>query len=133
MIFGWFRRRRHVHLHVQEISIGGFIRQVIYDTLLTNSEQIASSLGLPPISPDVEEMEEKASKRRLEEIEAIIPVIASHADITTQIALASFELNGGVSDPKLEEAFKVLSFSSALSCVSTLKELGLIELGEFYE
>lgn len=127
----WFRKRRHKHVHIEEISIGGFIRQVIYDTLLTNSEQIASNLGLAPISPDVEEMEENASKVRLAEIEPIIPVIASHADIAAQIALASFQLNGGVLDEKLEEVFKVLSFSASLSCVSTLKELGLIELGEF--
>jgi len=124
----WFRRRKPVK--VVEISIGGFIRQVIYDTLLTNTEQIAERLGLPPISSEVGEMEESASKRRLGELELILPIIVSHADITAQIALASYELNGGVAGDDLEDIFRVISFSSALSCISTLKDLGLIEIGQ---
>lgn len=113
------------------MTVPGFVRQVIYDTRLAGSEQIAQELGLPPVSTEVEEMEEKASEERLAQIHHLIPMIASHSEIAAQIALAAYKTGGGGEPTEhLEHMVRVLSFSSALSCVSTLAELGLIEVGE---
>jgi hypothetical protein len=130
----WFRKKKEdpTDPKIVEISMGGFLRQVIYDTLLVNSEGIAEIMGLPPISLEVEEMEEEASHRRLEELESIIPLIASHSDITAHAALASLVLQGIEPSEQIEQLVHVLSFSAAVSCVSTLKQLGLIEVGELH-
>jgi hypothetical protein len=131
----WFRKKKQApedptDERLLEISLGGFMRQVIYDTLLMDSEGIAEQLGLPPISADVADMEAEASERRISGLDAIMPLIVSHAEISSHAALASLTLQGVEVPAEWTALFRVLSFSSAVSCISTLKELGLIEIGE---
>jgi hypothetical protein len=129
----WFRKKKEedpTDERLVEISLGGFVRQVIYDTLLMDSEAIAEALGLPPISEDVAEMEAQASERRMSELDSIMPLIASHAEISCQAAMASLAIQGAAIPDEWAVLFRVLCFSSAVSCISTFKELGLIEVGE---
>jgi hypothetical protein len=121
---------RHVPLPV-------LIRQVIYDSMLMPAEDIADAMGLPPISDEVAEMEERASQDRLERFSQLIPFIDSHADISSNIAIAAYMLDDGdFSDDErigmedienLSKLFRLVSLSSTLSCVSTLFNLGLIQ------
>lgn len=120
---------------VLSISLPVLIRQVIYDTMLMPTEDIAKAMGLPPISDEVADMEEQASEERLQRFSRLLPFIDSHADIASKIAVAAYMLEDDegeeklVEDPEtLQRLFRLVSLSSTLSCVSTLFNLELIEL-----
>jgi len=64
----WNRKRKLKY--VTQVSLPVLIRQVIYDSMLTPPEGIAIAMGLPPISDEVSEMEERASEDRLSKFSA---------------------------------------------------------------
>jgi len=119
------------------IPLPVLIRQVIYDSMLMPAEEIAESMGLPPVSDEVAEMEERASQDRLERFSHLIPFIDSHADIASKIAASAYMLDSddfgdeeriGIEDiENLTKLFRLVSLSSTISCVSTLFNLKLIE------
>jgi len=120
----------------KHIPLPVLIRQVLYDSMLMPVEEIAASMGLPPISDEVSEMEERASEERLQAFSALIPFIDSHADIAARIATASYVLGdddtmgekfGEEDQVNLTKLFKLISLSSSMSCISTLFNLGLLE------
>jgi len=130
----WFRKKKESpQIQVSHYPIEGLVRKAIYDTMLTPSEGIAELLGLSPISTEVAEMEERASEERLEKIGALIPFIDSHAGIAAQIAVAAYVLeNEDAVDTdedieKMTGLFKVIALSSAISSISALVDIGLIE------
>lgn len=134
----WKKKQKKTRLEVHKIPLPVLIRQIIYDTMLMPSEDIAMAMGLPPISDEVADMEEEASQERLERFSQLIPFIDSHADITARIATAAYMLEDAEDDGLaekmgLEDAenmtklFRLVSLSSTLSCVSALFNLGLIE------
>ena len=120
---------------VLSISLPVLIRQVIYDTMLMPTEDIANAMGLPPISDEVADMEEQASEKRLQRFSKLLPFIDSHADIAAKIAVAAYLLEDDEIEEKLVEdaetlqrLFRLVALSSSLSCISTLFNLELIEL-----
>ena len=120
---------------VLSISLPVLIRQVIYDTMLMPTEDIANAMGLPPISAEVADMEEQASEKRLQRFSKLLPFIDSHADIAAKIAVAAYLLEDDEIEEKLVEdaetlqrLFRLVALSSSLSCISTLFNLELIEL-----
>lgn len=132
----WFRRRKHKNIFLHSFSVPGLIRQSIYDTMLTPPEDIAVAMGLPPISDEVSEMEERASDERISRLSALLPFIDSHSDITSHIITSAYFLGSEEygDDIKLEELeemgklFKLVSRSSTIAALSTLVDLGLVEL-----
>jgi len=137
MIFRRKKKLRIEDVEVQQIPLPVLIRQVIYDSMLMPAEEIAYAMGLPPISDDVAEMEERASQERLERFSTLIPFIDSHADIAAKIAAAAYQIEDDEADGEekfevgdldnLTKLFRLVALSSTLSCVSTLINLGLIE------
>ena len=132
-MFSKWKRKRKLKT-VTQVSLPILIRQVIYDSMLTPTEGIAIAMGLPPISDEVSEMEERASEERLLKFSALLPFIDSHADIAAKIATAAYVLEddnmGEVEAEELEgmtRLFRLVSLASSVSCVSTLISLGLIE------
>jgi hypothetical protein len=127
----WNRKRKLKY--VTQVSLPVLIRQVIYDSMLTPPEGIAIAMGLPPISDEVSEMEERASEDRLSKFSALIPFIDSHADIAARIAASAYVLEDADEDIEQEELdsmtrlFRLVSLASSVSCVSTLISLGLVE------
>ena len=122
-------REKHLPLPV-------LIRQVIYDSMLMPAEDIAYEMGLPPISDEVAEMEERASEDRLQRFSHLIPFIDSHAEISAKIAVAAYMLEDKESEEEgfgkedldnLTKLFRLVALSSTLSCVSTLFSLDLLE------
>ena len=120
---------------VLSVSLPVLIRQVIYDTMLMPTEDIANAMGLPPISDEVADMEEQASEKRLQRFARLLPLIDSHADIAAKIAVAAYLLEDDEIEEKLVEdtetlqrLFRLVALSSSLSCISTLFNLELIEL-----
>jgi|APCry1669192062_1035393.scaffolds.fasta_scaffold02068_2 hypothetical protein len=141
-MFDRFKRKKSPRVvfednRVTHLPLPVLIRQVIYDSMLMPAEEIADAMGLPPISDEVAEMEERASQDRLEKFSELIPFIDSHAEICSKIAISAYLLEDesaddlekyGIEDiENLAKLFRLVSLSSTLSCVSTLFNLGLIE------
>ena len=133
----FWRKKKRIHIEdvkVKHLPLPVLIRQVIYDTMLMPAEDIAYAMGLPPISEEVSEMEERASQERLERFSHLIPFIDSHADIAARITAAAYALEDDDEDlpelgdlENLTRLFRLVSLSSSVSCVSTLFNLGLIK------
>jgi hypothetical protein len=137
-----FWKRKHKErkrVEIKSLPLPVLIRQVIYDTMLMPAEEIAYAMGLPPISEDVAEMEERESQKRLEKFAELIPFIDSHADIAAKIAASAYMIEDeeegygeleklGVEDlEQLTRLFRLVALSSSISCVSTLISLELIK------
>lgn len=129
-----FWRRKH-KIEVTQVPLSVLMRQIVYDSMLTPTESIAEMIGLPPVSEDVADMEQEAHEDRLGNIAALIPFIDAHADILAKIATAAYTLEG-LSEgdmipeealPQVTELFRMVALASSVSCVSTLKEIGLID------
>lgn len=129
-------RRKKKRISVTQVPLPVLMRQVIYDTMLTPPEGIADVMGLPPISDEVSEMEEQDSQARLSRMGALLPLIDSHADLCAKITTAAYMLDDSSGDTdalsekdaaQLHELFRLVSLSAAVSCVSTLFSLGLID------
>ena len=73
----WKKKRKVKRLEINHLPLPVLIRQVIYDTMLMPAEEIANIMGLPPISDDVAEMEERESQKRLEKFAILIPFLAA--------------------------------------------------------
>jgi hypothetical protein len=110
------------------------MRQIVYDTMLTPTEGIAEMMGLPPISDEVADMEEEAHEIRLSNIAGLLPFIDAHAEILAKIATAAYTLDNDLPEEvpaggmeMLSDLFKMVALASSVSCVSTLKNIGLID------
>ena len=135
----WRKKEKPKRSQLKHIPLPILIRQAIYDSMLEPAEAIAEAMGLPPISEEVSEMEERASQERLESFASLLPFIDSHSDIAARIAASAYVLvdddeddltafNISPSDvDKLTGLFKLVALSSSLSCISTLFSLGLID------
>jgi len=135
----WKKKPKTKHIRIDHPTLPVLIRQVIYDTMLMPAEEIACIMGLPPISDDVAEMEERESQKRLERFATLIPFIDSHADIAAKIAASAYMIEDeeeeyeelgklGIEDiEQLTRLFRLVALSSSVSCVSTLLNLGLIK------
>lgn len=130
-----FKRRKKKDKTI-EVPLSVLIRQVIYDTMLMPAEDIAVTMGLPPISDEVSEMEERASQTRLGRMGKLLPFIDSHADLVAKISTAAYLLEGDEEEvaalgskeaEQLHDLFRLVALASAISCVSTLFSLGLID------
>lgn len=136
---GIFRKRkRKIKTKIIELRMPVLVRQVIYDSIFDDTEAIANSMGLPPISQEVAEMEQSASEERIAKFSPLLPFIESHSDIAARVAAAAYQLemleDHPDESPLIEEdlehivnLFKLVSLSSAVSCVSTLMNLDLLE------
>lgn len=135
----WKKKSQAKRIEIKHLPLPVLIRQVIYDTMLMPAEKIANVMGLPPISDDVAEMEERESQKRLERFAKLIPFIDSHADIAARVAASAYMIEDdeenygeleklGIEDlEQLTRLFRLVALSSSISCVSTLFNLGLIK------
>jgi len=134
----WFfkRKKKEPELSVINIPLPVLIRQVVYDSAFESTEEIANLIGLPPISEEVHEMEERASDLRLQRFVSLMPIIDTHADISAEIASFAYVIESKREDgsfsideealSELKKLFKIISISSAVSCISSLMDLRLL-------
>lgn len=132
MMWSWKKKKKRIF---HQVSIPALIRQSIYDTMLTPPRDIAVAMGLPPISEEVSEMEERASDERISRISALLPFIDSHCDITSNIVSSAYFLESDKIDDisaedmtEMTKLFKLVALTSTVSGLSTLVDLGLIEV-----
>lgn len=129
----FFKRKEKV-VSVAQVPLTVLMREIIYDAMMDPIEGIAEALGLPPISEDVADMEAQASEDRLHNIAGLLPFIDAHADIVAKISTSAYMLDeendGDISSEQIDHLnhlFRMVALSSAVSCVSTLNNIGLIE------
>lgn len=130
-----FRRRKKYEVvnRIIDVPLPILIRQVIYDSIYSSSEEIAKIMGLPPISDEVQRMEQQASEDRLAKFSALMPFIDAQADISAQVSASAYLLEAKVEDHESEHVeeliklFKLISLSASVSCISTLMNLGLLD------
>lgn len=94
-----FRKRKEKYDiidHVVNVSMPILIRQVIYDSIFDSADEIASMMGLAPISDEVSEMEERASEERIAQFSALLPFIDAHSDIAAQVACSAYSIEAGL-------------------------------------
>jgi hypothetical protein len=136
-MFGRKKKQSEQLSRLLSVPLPVLIRQVIYDSMLEPAEDIAEALGLPPISDEVSEMEERASQDRLQFFSQLLPFIDSHADIAAKIASAAYVFSDEIdTEEKVEsidleemtKLFRLVSLSASVSCISTLFSLDLIHL-----
>lgn len=135
----WWPFRRHKHEYIDQIisvPLPILMRQVIYDSIYSSSEEIAALMGLPPISDEVAQMEEDASQDRIARFAALLPFIDAQAEIAAQVSATAYSLEAGdlgiekLDGEHLQELtklFKLVSLSASISCISTLMNLGLLD------
>ena len=127
---GLFKKKKKV-TKILNISMPTLIREAIFDSIFDDVAALGHSMGLPPISDEVADMEEQASQKRLERFSNLLPLIEAHSDIAARIAAAAYELEmlgeHPESKPLIEEdlihiieLFKIVSLSSSISVISTL-------------
>lgn len=128
----WKRKKKAVS--VTQVPLSVLMRQIVYDAMLSPTEGIAEMMGLPPISDEVADMEQEAHETRLGNIAGLLPFIDAHAEILAKIATAAYTLDNESSEAPpagglemLNGLFRMVALASSVSCVSTLKEIGLIE------
>jgi len=138
MFFNRKKKKSIKGIKITQLSAQAQIRKIIYDSGCKNPEQIAKLLGLQAVSEDVAEMEMDASFNRIDRISPIIPIIETGAIVSAQISAMAFvqsEIEDGEEAPAeeivvaLTQLFKMVSVSSAISCLSTLLDLGIIVEG----
>lgn len=130
------RKKKEPTFDVINIPLPILIRQVVYDSAFDATEEIANLMGLPPVSSEVHEMEERASENRIGRFAALLPIIDTHADISAQIASSAYIIESmredgsfSIDDEAFEELrklFKIISLSSSVSCISSLMDLRLL-------
>ena len=134
----FFKKKKDKKIKVTQLSPKSQIRKIIYDSGCKNPEQVAVLMGLGSLSDDVAEMEIAASDKRLDRISPIMPIIETSALVSAQVSAMAFiqgEIDDGEDAPSedvvlaLTHMFKIVSISSAISCMSTLVDLGLIKEG----
>lgn len=133
----WFKKKKDKEpeeiVEYMTVPVATLLRNIIYDSMLMEPEAIANKLGLSPVSEDVSEMEEDASQERLEKIAPLIPLIEAHSMLSSEISLAGYSSIANIDemDDDTKELYKkffaTISFTAAVSCVSTLVDLGLLE------
>lgn len=135
---GIFRRRRKKRYDTEfiQVPMPVLVRQVVYDSIFNSSEKIAVMMGLPPVSEEVSEMEQRASEERIDKFAALLPFISAHADIAAQVSATAYVLESEEEGRLVEDSegleeltnlFKLVSMSASVSCISTLMDLDLLE------
>jgi hypothetical protein len=129
----FWKRKKNV-VNVTQVPLSVLMRQIVYDAMLSPTEGIAEMMGLPPISDEVADMEQEAHETRLSNIAGLLPFIDAHAEILAKIATAAYTLDNELPEEipvngleVLNDLFKMVALASSVSCVSTLKNIGLIE------
>jgi hypothetical protein len=130
----WKRKKNNVEpdVRVVELTVPSLTRQILHDGILGDPKSIGVELGLAPQSEDVWDMEEAASHERLHRTDTYVPLLEMHAIVMGKISMASYKLanpDKELTEDEEEEMnvlFRLLAFSSSLTSLSLLLDLGLV-------
>lgn len=142
----WFnRKKKKIDLDFEiirkDIPVTDIARWFIYDTGLSDPNEMASILGINPDSEEGQEKQEEDSDIRMEEISYLVPFMELMADIVAnaitgiQVAEISEKEPENIEEIKRETTtmgtmYKVIAMTSLMSAFSAAMEIGLISHGE---
>lgn len=121
------------------VPLGALAREAVFDTRIADPQTLTALLGMPPMSDDVAEMEDEASRIRVNDLQALYPVISLHADVmadTISKYLAKMDNDAVKDHPALIEDYenflhgicRPVTVTSCLSLLSVLNAYGLIQI-----
>lgn len=131
----WKKKKKGIEVddvRVVELTVPGLMRQIIHDGILGDPQEMALMLDLSPLSDDVLEMEEEASHMRLHRVDTFIPLLEMHAMVMGRISLAAYKMASPEKtldedeEAELQILFRLLAFSSSVTSLSLLLDLGLV-------
>lgn len=110
----------------------GLQQQMVYDAF-GEPVEAAALIGLPPMSPDVHDMEERAHQERMEAIVPVMPLLLGQADFMGHVAavLHLQKTTEELTDEQVELVHMVFTNivkAAIVSSVSTAVGLGVLQV-----
>lgn len=133
MKWPWRREPEKPAFHTVEIELKPMLRKLIYDSGVPEPEVTAQYFGLPATSPDVVEMEVRASLERRHPFGGWLPMLLEQSKLVAAIVASEhFNRPGPEADipgmNQIVEGYAETAFISSVVTLSILKDLGLIDL-----
>ena len=139
----WFRRmfnKPSYEIIKNDVPLTTVMRWYIYDTGLGNENEVASLLGLNPVSEEGDKKERQDSNMRLEAMEPMLPFIDFLATVAGD-AIANFQSQemqkaGMIIDEKelasdmetMRSVYRALAISSLVGGFSIANYLGIVSI-----
>jgi hypothetical protein len=141
-----FRRNSHEH-YKMEIPFSTITRWGLYDLSIDNPNEIATMLGLTPVSAEGDEKEVEDSAIRLAALDEILPYIDIISELNAKVIVAtqmrefSEDFESKLDEEEVEamtEFYKAIGFSALVTAFSVGIELDIIHthalsLGSIYK
>lgn len=132
---GLFKKDRDDYIETTEVPISTMLRWFIYD-IGYGEDEIDTVLGLPSISEEGAEKEAQDSKKRLDDIQGLVPFIDLMSDSAASIFLA---VGDGIDqelsdedqelvDEALGNLYKSIALSAIVGTLSVGYALGIIDV-----
>lgn len=144
----WFKRKKNAPTEIEflrkELPLSTLLRWYIYDSGLGEPNDLATLLGLNPVSDEGEEMENADSDMRMKRIEFIMPFLHTIAEmgadviVSLQVDEIRKENPDNTEEVDKEEnlmrlMYKMVGMSALVGAFSSAMEIGLIAPGELLD
>lgn len=127
--------RREREQETYKIPMGALLRSTAYDTGSPRARLVVLGEGGTPPSDDVSHLEEVASEERLDEVEWLSEIVSSQSEVIAALwvedVMVALDMAGDdVDRGALTESISEMVTRSALSIISVLNDIGVIEASQ---
>lgn len=132
----WFskfkRNKEEIVVETQDLPVSTLVRWFLYDTDLSDPNDLAIALGLNPVSEEGESKELEDSDNRLFEVADLFPYldtiaeIAANSVVAAQLSEAGEELSEDAPLHIMLPLYKLVAQAALVSGFSSAVELGLV-------
>ncbi len=117
-------------------EVSARLRGFLIDSQVKDAHELAVLLGCSPLSPEVREMEDEESDKRIERITHLIPLLYAQAHALAESSMEHQKLNNskeieGLSEEDQKDyrkALEQIAMSALVGSVSQLVDMGLLKL-----
>jgi len=144
----WFKRKKNESPQIEflqkEVPLSTLLRWYIYDSGLGEPNDLATLLGLNPVSDEGEEMENTDSDKRMARINFIMPFLHTiaemGADVIVSLQVDEIKKNNPEDFEEIDKEenlmrlmYKMVGMSALVGAFSSAMEIGLIAPGELLD
>lgn len=144
----WFKRKKNESPQIEflqkEVPLSTLLRWYIYDSGLGEPNDLATLLGLNPVSDEGEEMENTDSDKRMARINFIMPFLHTiaemGADVIVSLQVDEIKKNNPEDSEEIDKEenlmrlmYKMVGMSALVGAFSSAMEIGLIAPGELLD
>jgi len=127
----WFRKKREDPIERTEVPFSTIMRWALYDLSVENPNEIATVLGLSPVSDEGHQKEEDDSEERLSALDEMLPFMDIISELNAKIVVATQIRDSSidVSEDDIDlmtGLYKIISFSALVSAFSSGIQLGML-------